>query len=214
MADDLYLMTDNKTKLQALLDVCQHYSQQCRITYGASKTVISVVGSANDRKYYKEIQPWKMDNLPVSVIENNDHIGLIVSGHEEESKNVDQRIKKARGALFKLLGPAYSAKCLISPAVEIHLFNTYICPIARSGLAAMALRPTHLKPLTAFHKKILRGFLHLSDRSPIQSLYFLTGELSIEARIRRDIFFVFYSICHNPHTKIHSIVKYLLENSP
>ena len=78
----------------------------------------------------------------------------------------------------------------------------------------MALRPTHLKPLTAFHKKILRGFLHLSDRSPIQSLYFLTGELSIEARIRRDIFFVFYSICHNPHTKIHSIVKYLLENSP
>ena len=69
MADDLYLITDNKTKLQALLDVCQHYSQQYRITYGASKTVISVVGSAKDRKYYKEIQPWKMDNLPVSVLD-------------------------------------------------------------------------------------------------------------------------------------------------
>ena len=160
-----------------------------------------------NKNWWKNIDPW-------SVLDNNDHLGLIVSGHEEESKNVDQKIKKARGALFKLLDPAYSAKCLISPALKIHLFKTYICPIARSGLAAMALRPTHLKPLTAFHKKIFRGFLHLSDRSPIQSLYFLTGDLSIEARIRRDIFFVFYSICHNPHTKIHSIVKYLLENSP
>ena len=90
-----------------------------------------------------------------------------------------------------------TAKCLLSPTVKIHLFRTYICPIARSGLAAMTLRPTHLKSITAFHKKILRGFLHLSDRSPIPSLYFLTGELPIEARIHRDIFSVFYSICQN-----------------
>ena len=213
VADDLYLMTDNQTKLQALLDVCQHYGQQYRITYGASKTVISVVGSASDRQYYKEIQPWKMDNLQVSVKDDNDHLGLIVSGQDEETKNVDQKLKKARGALFKLLGPAYSSKCLLSPTVKIHLFRTYICPIARSGLAAMTLRPTHLKSLTDFHKKILRGFLHLSDRSPIPSLYFLTGELPIEARIHRDIFSVFHSICQNPQTKIHSIIKYLLENS-
>ena len=28
-----------------------------------------------------------------------------------------------------------------------------------------------------FHKKNIRGFLHLSDRAPVPSLYFLTGEL-------------------------------------
>ena len=97
VADDLYLKTDNQTKLQALLDVCQHYGQQYRITYGASKTVISVVGSANDRKYYKEIQPWKMDNLPVSVLDNNDHLGLIVW------KKVKMLIKRLRKPVVPFL---------------------------------------------------------------------------------------------------------------
>ena len=43
--------------------------------------------------YYEEIQPWKMDNLPVSVKENNDHLSLIVSGIKEEEKNIDLKLK-------------------------------------------------------------------------------------------------------------------------
>ena len=80
--------------------------------------------------YYQDIQPWVMDNLPVSVKEDNNHLGLIVSGNREEEKNIDLKKKKARGALFKLLGPAFSSKCLLSPAVQLHLFRTYVCPIA------------------------------------------------------------------------------------
>ena len=54
--------------------------------------------------YYQDITPWKMDNLPVSVKEDNNHLGLIISGIREEGQNVDLKIQKARGALFKLLG--------------------------------------------------------------------------------------------------------------
>ena len=108
VADDLYLLTDNQVKLQGLLDIAQHYGQLYRIKYGASKTVISVVGSKRDMDYYEDIQPWTMDSLPVSVKENNDHLGLIISGVREEEKNIDLKIKKARGSLFKLLGPAFS----------------------------------------------------------------------------------------------------------
>ena len=150
---------------------------------------------------------------PVKLL-YNDHLGLIVSGLREEEKNVDLKIKKARGSLFKLLGPAFSAKCLLSPALQLHLFQTFICPIARSGLSAMSLRSNHLQPLTAFHRKILRGFLHTSDRSPIPALFFLTGELPIEAKLHRDVFSLFLIIWNNPQTKIYRIVSYLLENSP
>ena len=156
VADDLYLLSDNQIKMQGLLDICQDYGQLYRITYGASKTVISVVGSAADRQYYQDIQPWRMDNIPVSVKEDNDHLGLIVSGFKEEEKNVDLKIKKARGSLFKLIGPAFSSRCLLSPIVLIHLFRTYICPIARSGLSAMTLRTTHLNPISVFQRKIFR----------------------------------------------------------
>ena len=214
VADDLYLLTNDQIKLQGLLDIAQHYGQQYRIEYGASKTVISVVGSKKDMKYYKDIQPWKMDDLPVSVKDDNDHLGLVVSGDREEEKNVDLKIKKARGALFKLLGPAFSSKCLLSPQLQIHLFRIFVCPIARSGLSAMTLRDNHLNPLTSFQRKVIRGFLHLSDRSPIPSLFFLTGELPIAARLHRDIFSLFYNIWINPETKIFKIIQYLLQNCP
>ena len=165
-------------------------------------------------QYYEDIQPWVMDNKPVSVKEDNDHLGLIVSGYKEEEKNIDLKIKKARGSLFKLLGPAFSSKCLLSPAVQIHLYKIYICPISRSGLSGMTLRENHLEPLMSFQKKVFRGFLHLSDRSPIPSLYFLTGDLPIVAKLHRDIFSVFFNIWINPQTKIFEIIRYLLQNSP
>ena len=103
-------------------------------------------------------------------------------------------------------------KCLLSPAVQVHLFRIYVCPVARSGLSAMTLSDNHLDSLSMFHRKILRGFLHLSNRSPIPALFFLTGELPIVARLHRDVFSLFYNIWINPHTKIFSITKYLLEN--
>ena len=78
----------------------------------------------------------------------------------------------------------------------------------------MTLRTNHIQPLSTFQKKIIRGFLHLSDSSPIPSLFFLSGELPIEARIHRDVFSLFHIIWSNPQTKIFQIVKYLLENSP
>ena len=172
VADDVYLLSDDQIKLQGLLDIAQHYGELYRIEYGASKTVVSVVGSKLDMLYYEDIQPWVMDNKPVSVKEDNDHLGLIVSGYKEEEKNIDLNIKKARGSLFKLLGPAFSSKCLLSPAVQIHLYKIYIFPISRSVLSGMTLRENHLEPLMAFQKKVFRGFLHLSDRSSFHLLTF------------------------------------------
>ena len=101
----------------------------------------------------------------------------------------------------------------VSPLVQIHLFRIFVCPVARSGLCAMTLRDNHLNPLSSFHRKVIRGFLHLSDRSPIPALFFLTGELPIVARLHRDIFSLFYNIWINPGTKIFKITKYCPLNS-
>ena len=104
------------------------------------------------------------------------HLGLLVSGSDEEQLNVDEKIVKCRTSLFSLLGPAYSYKCLLSPTVQIHLWRTCNLPRLISGLAALPIRPAQAKALETFHKKILRGFLKLSKASPIPALYFLFGE--------------------------------------
>ena len=83
-------------------------------------------------------------------------------------------------------------------------------PVARSGLAALPIRPTVMKTMMSFHHKILRGILKLSPVSPIVPLYFLLGQLPIEASLHIDLLTLFWCVWANPQTKIHQIVKYLL----
>ena len=152
---------------------------------------------------------WTLNHEKISVVEDNDHLGLIVSGRCEEQKNVDANILKCRNSLFAMLGPAFAYKCLLSPSVQAHLWRTYNLPVLTSGLSALPIRAVNMRTLSSFHKKILRGFLKLSSHSPIPGLYFLLGELPIEARVHINVFSLFYTILSNPETTVHQIAEYL-----
>ena len=78
-----------------------------RIEYGAFKTKITIVGSEVDTAYFKDISPWNMNNQLIEIVENNEHLGQIVSGRAQEQKNVDLRIAKARNCMFGLLGSSF-----------------------------------------------------------------------------------------------------------
>ena len=123
----------------------------------------------------------------LKVSEDNDHLGLIVSGLNEEIKNVDKNIQSARDTLFGFLGNIFSYKCKLSQTVQYHTWNVFIKPVLRSGLSALPIRPQAVKTLSVFHHKILRAILKLSSYSPVAALYFLLGELPIEASLHLDI---------------------------
>ena len=213
VADDDFLMSDDPIKLQGLIDIAEHYGKRYRITYGASKTKITVSGSEIDRQFYSDTAPWTMDGTPIKVVEDNEHLGQIVSGTNQTVKNIEQRLKKGRGSLFKLLGPAFSYKCLLSPVLKLYLYRTYICPIVRSGLSSFTMRQPSLQPLIIFQRKTIRSILKLSKTSSIPALHFLTGELPIEGKIHRDVFSLFFGVWSNPNTKIYDIVNNLLKMS-
>ena len=212
VADDVYPISDNQTKLQALLNIAEQYGNMYRVEYGASKTKVTVVGSEIDMKYFEDIKPWRMNNNTVQVTENNEHLGQVVSGRRQEEKNVDLRLEKGRRSLFSLLGAGFSYKCNLSPLVKLHIFRTYTCPILRSGLSSLSLRTAQLEPLALFQRKALKSILKLSKTAPTPAIHFLTGELPIEGKIHRDIFSLFYSIWYNPDIKIYDVVKYLTEH--
>ena len=89
--------------------------------FNADKTKLVVTGSKIDIDYYQDICPWTLDDKPIAVVEDNDHLGLIVSGLQEEEKNIDSNIQQCRNSLYALLGYCYAYKCLLSPVVQIHL---------------------------------------------------------------------------------------------
>ena len=106
VADDVYLMSDKQTKLQAQIDIASHYGKMYRISFGASETKVTIVGSDIDMEYYQAVMPWTMEEKKVKVAHNN----------EQEEKNIDLKMEKGRKSLFSLLGSAFSFKCLLSPA--------------------------------------------------------------------------------------------------
>ena len=214
VADDYYLMTDTPSKLQCLLNIAQHLGNMYRIKYGASKTKVTISGPDIDQSYYSDLCPWTMDGERVKVTENNDHIGQLVSGKQQIEKNTDLRLGKARKALFSLFGAGLEFKSGLSPNIKLHIFRTIVSPILRSGLSTFALRKTNIEPLALFQRKTIKSILKLSSTAPTPAIHFLCSELPVEAQIHRDMFMLFHNAWSNPDTKVHQIIKYLLQNSP
>ena len=142
-------------------------------------------------QYYQDVNIWTLYGEKLTVSEDNEHLGLVVSVMDEEIKNVDKNIQSARDSLFGFLGNVFSYKCKLSPTVQQHTWSVFVKPVLRSGLAALPIRPPVLKTLTTFHHKVLRAILKLSQYSPVAPLYFLPGELPIEASLHLDILALF-----------------------
>ena len=210
IADDTYVLSGNPRSLQGLVDIIGHYGRRYRLIFGAEKTKVTVTGSSHDMKYYSENNIWTLQGDKLKVSENNEHLGLVVSGKDEELKNVDRNIKAARNSLFGFLGNVFAYRCKLSQAVQYHTWKVFVKPVLLSGLSALPIRPPIMQPLVKFHHKILRAILKLSQYSPTAPLYFLLGEPPVEASLHLSVFSLFWNIWANPHTKVFNVIKYLL----
>ena len=198
IADDTYILSNDPRKLQALINIVGHYGKRYRLIFGPDKTKVIITGSKHDMQYYEDTKPWSLYDQKLNVSKENEHLGLIVSGSDEESKNVDKNIKSTRDTMFTLLGQTLSYQCKLSPAVQYNVWSVFIKPVLRSGLASLPVRPGVLRSLTSFHRRVLRGILKLSKYSPVVPLYFLLGELPIEAALHLDVMSLFSNIWPNP----------------
>ena len=211
VADDAYLLTSSPSSLQAALDIISHYASRYQLQFNAAKTKIVVTGSKVDMSFYKDTAPWSLNGEKISVVDKNEHLGLIVSGSDEESSNVDENINKCRASMFALLGPAFAFKCLLSPLVQLHIWRTCCLPVLLSGLPALPVRPSVAKSLKLFHNKIMRGLLKLSKSSPIPALHFLLGELPAEAVLHIRTLSLIHNIWCNSSLTVFSMVVYILK---
>ena len=81
VADDTYVLSSNPRDLQGLVDIIGHYGRRYRLIFGAEKTKVTVTGSKHDMQYYSENSMWTLHGKKLTVSENNDHLGLVVSGN-------------------------------------------------------------------------------------------------------------------------------------
>ena len=133
VADDTYLLSGSPSALQAALKIVSFFGRRYRITFNTSKTKLVVTGSKIDMEYYEDISPWTLNNETVSVSKNNDHLGLVVSGTDEESKNVDKKYPRLQEIPVQLVRPSFCIQVL-APTNSKNPPVTYIlssCPLFR-----------------------------------------------------------------------------------
>ena len=95
VADDTHILSGDPRHLQDIINIVGHYGRQYRLIFGADKTKVTITGSKQDMMYYNDINIWSLYGEKLTVSEDNEHLGLIVSGIDEEIKNVDKNIKSA-----------------------------------------------------------------------------------------------------------------------
>ena len=86
VAEDVFLMNDKQTKLKEFMNIASYYGNMFRISYGASKTKLTIVGSEIDKNYFYDVKPWTKYEKTVQVDENNEHLGQVVIGKNQEEK--------------------------------------------------------------------------------------------------------------------------------
>ena len=93
-------------------------------------------------EYYGDTKPWRMGGEAVKVVDDNDHLGQIVSGKRQEAKNVDERLRKGRNSLFSMLGAAFHLKAYL-----VHL-SKYTFSGPSTALSPNLVSPHFLSELT------------------------------------------------------------------
>ena len=89
-----------------------------------------------------------MDGEQVKIVD----LGQIVSDIRQEQNNIDLKLRNGRGTLFKLLGPAFAYKYLLSP------------PVKRLSVlsSTFPLNERISEPMCIFQRKVLGSILKLS----------------------------------------------------
>ena len=103
VADDTYVLSNDPRNLQGLIDIVGHYGRRYWLQFGAEKTRVTVTGSNTDMDYYQDIKLWTLYGENLTVSEDNDHLGLLVSGRNEVTKNLEKNIRSTRGISLSAL---------------------------------------------------------------------------------------------------------------
>ncbi|VDI23737.1 Hypothetical predicted protein [Mytilus galloprovincialis] len=177
-ADDMAFIETNRDNLQIMLNVSERYSKQHHYKIHPTKTKIVTCGKVTNAD-------WTLYDTPVTISKEATHLGITRSWKKEGEINVANRIKLARRTLYALMGSGVHGTNGLDPVTSYKIYNTYVLPRLLYGLEAIPLNKTNISQLESFHRKNLRHFQSLPQRTAIAAIYLLIGGLPIEAELHK-----------------------------
>ncbi|CAC5360674.1 unnamed protein product [Mytilus coruscus] len=175
-ADDVTLVSNNPLELQTMINIALDFSKREGYLLQPTKSVVIPVKTC--RKFY-EIEDgfWKLNGKNMPIVPNASHIGIQKSDKDSADTTVNENIKKARRAMYSLMGTGLPSKTSIS------LIRIYILPILTYGLELLLPKGKILYNISIQYKKWIKQILSLNSNVADSAVYTLSGLLPIEAEI-------------------------------
>ena len=132
-ADDLTLICNSASDLQAMLLIVSEYATTWRYSFNASKSSILVFGeSPSSRSRNRPLRSWR---LGVDIIPESDtqlHLGVLRSVSSSNVTRTSARCSAGRSAFYTLNVVGSRFGCL-HPVTSLRLYTTFCIPILLYG---------------------------------------------------------------------------------
>ena len=149
-ADDLTVMNNTANGLQSLVYICDDTSQMDGYENQEVKSVIMKMDSV---KEYPENETWALNSKNMSVFECTAHMDIVRSTTNQEMKNVETNIQKARRTIYSLMRTCLHGENGLDPETAISLLQTYVITMLFYGLEAIIPTGIALETLEIQYKK-------------------------------------------------------------
>ena len=212
-ADDVLLLSNEKTQMQAMLRRTYEYSQQNKYTLHPQKSTTSQL--CRKTKLSSRPDVLYLGEEEITKAEEFTHLGL--QWNEARSRPIiTERIQTAYKTAYMLIGRGIHGSNGINPAVSSKVMTSQVLPRLTHGLEAVVLPKYELHKIDNVYRSLLRQQQGLPERTALEAIHLLNGTLPATANIHYKMLLTFGSITrldsNNPLKRL-AIRQLTLEDS-
>jgi hypothetical protein len=127
-ADDVALISNNPLELQTMIDIVVDFSKREGYLLQPTKSVVLQVKSKCKSMEINE-GFWKLNDCNMPIVTQASHIGIQKSENCPTMTTVTENIRKARRALYSLMGTGLHGEDGIDPETAMSMIRAFISPI-------------------------------------------------------------------------------------
>ena len=190
-ADDLALICDSPTDLQAMLNIVSSYASFWRYKINADKSCIMVFRESPQSRLKNRLsRAWYINNSIIPECDEHHHLGILRSVLPSSIYRTTERCSAGRSSFYTLNTVGSRFGCL-DPLTSLRLYSSLCLPIMLYGCELWSPTKSELLMLERVHRRILRTIQGLPLRCNSLALQCLMGTVSITSLIhQRQLNFV------------------------
>ena len=177
-----------------MTNVVKRHATKDHVTIHPDKS--NVVLLNQHKSVSKKSFSLELDGKTVSLSQNTTHLGILRAETNENTINIEERLKLARRTLSALINTGVHGSNGLNPSVCFKIYQCYVLPRLLFGLEVLPITNSQLNLLSKFHLDNFKRFQSLPTRTATCAVHLLLGALPIEAELHKRQLSLLYNMSH------------------